>query len=79
MLMYHVHSNNLIGMVLQSSMHMWQSWIERQYYYVAYFECVTEFDVSAKLLLGVHASYMYQVLVRLYSTYEPCVLYKPCV
>ena len=33
--------------------HMWQSWIEIEYYSVAYFEHITEFDArdSAKLLL----------------------------
>ena len=34
--------------------HMWQSWTEIEYYSVAYFEHITEFDArdSAKLPLG---------------------------
>ena len=48
---------------------MWQSWIKLEYYSVAYFECITEFE----LLLRVGLIYMHYVNIRISDTSMKCV------
>ena len=57
--------------MILSTIHVWQSRIEIEYFSVAYFEWITEFDaLSAKLPLGaglIRASWMYQTFMHLHS------------